>query len=106
MKQKNKEFSAYRICWAEFIPMAGRCVTVKDIRALNVYAHGIHHKTFRMHFATKENAVQFIKRFDRKLTKRYKVLLCTDRQFGLARMEDGYEIKYTKKQIREALYVG
>lgn len=102
----TRELSPYKIYWAEFFPTTGRYVTKKDINALGEYVRGWHFKTYRKWFGSKEKAVQFLTNFNKKLTKRYKVLLCTDKQFGMTKQEEGYAIHYTKKQLQEVYYVG
>lgn len=104
---KTLELSPYKIYWAEFIPMTGLYVTKKDIAALGEkFYRGIHNKTYRKHFPSKEKAIAFVTNFNGKLSKRYKVLLCTDKQFGMTKQEEGYAIHYTKKQLQEVYYVG
>ena len=104
---KRVEFSPYKIWWAEFIPTTGRYVTKKDIAALGHKSYvGIRNKTWRKHFASKERAVAFLTNFNGKLSKRYKVLLFTDKQFGMAKQENGYAIPYTKKQLSEPYFIG
>lgn len=98
--------SAYKIYWAEFFPTTGRFVTQKDIKALGDNPRGKHFKTYRKHFPSKEKAIQFIFGFNKKLSKRYRVLLCTDKQFGMAKQETGYAIPYTLKQLAEDYYIG
>jgi len=104
---KRIEFSPYKIYWAEFTPMTGLYVTKKDIAALGEKFYcGIHNKTYRKHFVSKEKAIAFITNFNGKLSKRYMVRLFTDKQFGMAKQENGYAIPYTKKQLAEVYYIG
>ena len=104
---KRIEFSPYKIYWAEFIPTTGKYVTKQDIAALGHKSYvGIHNKTWRKHFPSKEKAIAFITNFNGKLSKRYKVLLFTDKQFGMAKQETGYAIPYTQKQLNEPYYIG
>lgn len=100
------KLSAYEIYWAEFIPTTGRYVTKKDIKAMGDNPLGKHFTTYCKHFPSKEKAIQFIIDFNKKLSKRYRVLLCTDKQFGMAKQETGYAIPYTLKQLAEAYYIG
>lgn len=105
----NITLSAYKIYWAEFTPVTGKFVTKKDIAAIKGFSDryiGRYNTYYRHHFASKERALEFIKNFDKKLSKRYKVRLFTDKQFGMAKQENGYAIPYTKKQLAEVYYIG
>ena len=109
MKQNNVNFSAYKIYWAEFTPVTGRYITKKDIaaiRGVNDRYIGRYNKYYRHHFPSKDAAIKFIDTFDKKLSKRYMVRLFTDKQFSMAKAENGYAIPYTKKQMEEVYYVG
>lgn len=102
-------FSAYKIYWAEFTPVTGKFVTKKDIATIQGYSDmyiGRYNKYYRKHFASRDKAIEFITNFNKKLTKRYMVRLFTDKQFGMAKEENGYAIPYTKKQLNEVYYIG
>ena len=107
---KNQtSLSPYKIYWAEFTPVTGKFITKKDIAAIRGYCNryvGRYNTYYRQHFPSKEKAVEFITNFNKKLSKRYMVRLFTDKQFGMAKQENGYAIPYTKKQLREVYYVG
>jgi hypothetical protein len=101
--------SAYNIYWAEFTPCTGKYITKSDIAAIEGYASrytGRYNTNHRKHFANKERALEFINNFNKKLSKRYMVRLFTDKQFGMAKQENGYAIPYTKKQLEEVYYIG
>ena len=109
MTTSNVTLSAYKIYWAEFTPVTGKFVTKKDIAAIQGYSDryiGRYNKNYRKHFASKERALEFINNFNKKLSKRYMVRLFTDKQFGMAKQENGYAIPYTKKQLAEVYYIG
>ena len=101
-----QEFSPYKIYWAEFTPTTGRVVTQHDQKALGAIQVWRGQKNYRRHFASKEKALEFVNKFDKKLDKRYQVRLFTDKQFGMAKQENGYAIPYTKKQLAEVYYIG
>lgn len=101
--------SPYKICWAEFTPVTGKYVTKRDIvtiRGINDRYIGRYNTSYRKHFGSKDRAVEFIRNFRKKLSKRYMVRLFTDKQFGMAKSENGYAIPYTKKQLDEVYYIG
>lgn len=103
---KTKKFSAYVITWAEFFPAYG-VVTKHDRKQIDGYtATGKSPKTYRKHFANKQKAVEWLNSFNKRLDKSYTVRLFTDRQFGLAKQEDGYRIPYTRKQWAETYTIG
>lgn len=109
MKTPNVTQSAYKIYWAEFTPVKGKYITKKDIAVIQGNSDryiGRYNTNYRKHFASKDRALEFIKNFDKKLSKRYMVRLFTDKQLGMAKQENGYAIPYTKKQLEEVYYVG
>lgn len=109
MTNPNVTLSSYKIYWAEFTPVIGKYITKNDIAIIQGYTDryiGRYNTNYRKHFASKEQAQEFINNFDKKLSKRYKVRLFTDKQFGMAKPENGYAIPYTKKQLEEVYYIG
>lgn len=105
----EKKLSPYQVYWAEFTPVSGKYVTKQDIAKIKGYSDkniGRYNKNYRHHFANKEKAVEFLTNFNKKLTKRYMVRLFSDKQFSLAKQENGYAIPYTKKQLNEVYYIG
>ena len=101
------ETSSYKIYWAEFTPMSGRVVTKHDRKCFGEILCGYTStRNYRKHFPSKEEAIEYLKTFDKKLDKKYMVRLFTDKQFALAKQENGYAIPYTKKQLNEVYYVG
>lgn len=86
--------------------MTGRVVTKHDQKLIDPCAMGWRKASLRRHFPSKEKAIDFLTTFNKKLNKRYKVRLFTDRQFGMAKESEGYAIPYTKKQQEEVYYVG
>ena len=99
--------SSYKIYWAEFTPMTGKVVTKHDRKQFGeILCNYIGAKTYRKHFPNKEAALDYIKTFDKKLDKKYMVRLFTDKQFSMAKQENGYAIPYTKKQLNETYYIG
>lgn|GEM_PF-3457708 len=93
--------SAYKVIWAELFPSYG-VVTKHDRKAFGETLRNYESpKTFRKWFGTKDAALKFINEFDKKLDKTYTVRLFTDKQFSLAKRENGYAIPYTKKQWNE-----
>lgn len=104
-----RNLSAYKIYLAEFTPTTGKYITKSDIATIEGYADrytGRYNTNYRKHFASKERALEFINNFNKKLSKRYMVRLFTDKQFGMAKQENGYAIPYTKKQLEEVYYIG
>lgn len=99
--------SAYKIYWAEFTPMTGNVVTKHDRKQFGEILCGYTSaKTYRKYFPNKEAALDYVKNFDKKLDKKYMVRLFTDKQFSMAKQENGYAIPYTKKQLNEVYYIG
>lgn len=100
----SSEFSQYKITWVEFTPTTGKA-TKKDIAKIDgiyynsVFPNGKYYK----HFANKENAVNFLKKFDKKLSKQYSCKLFTDKQFS--NIVD-WIVPFTEKQKKEIFYIG
>lgn len=95
-----KQLSKYQITWVEFTPEKG-IVTKHDQKVFGAIVTFPKEKTYRKHFPSKEKAVEYIQNFDKKLDKKYSACLFTDAQLSNASAEDGYAIRYTKKQMEE-----
>lgn len=105
---KQLFISAYKVYWAEFTPVKGTFVTKHDNMVISGtrFNLGSFQRNVRKHFVTKDDAIKFIRTFDKKLDKKYMVRLFTDKQFGMAKEGDGYAIPYTQKQLNEVYYIG
>lgn len=102
------EFSPYQIVWLYMTPVQGTFALKSDIEKIAGYAIGNGYEKYILrHFANKEKAIEFIKSFDKKLEKKYKVRICTDAQFGKSQ-KNGKDliIPFTKKQQQEVYYIG
>lgn len=104
--EKSYKLSAYKIYWAEFFPTTGRVVTKQDQKVLGARLTHMNMETYRKHFASKHDAIEFLTNFSGKLSKRYKVMLFSDKQMSMAKQENGYRIPYTDEQKKEVYYVG
>ncbi len=108
MTTSKNTFSAYTIYWAEFTPTVGKYVTKADIIKIKGYDDGYigrYNTYFRKHFPSKAAALEFIKSFGKKLSKRYAVRLFTDKQYGMITREKD-AVPYTRKQLAEVYYIG
>lgn len=103
----SKEFNQYEISWVEIRPTKGIC-NQADQKAMNLdfltlrYNKG--NKCIYLHFPNKDKAQSFISGIDAsKLSKQYCFTICTDRQFGAAKVLPKGEliIDFTAKQIEE-----
>lgn len=93
-----KEFSPYKVTWVELIPNTG-IVTKHDRKIFGEFRPSGKERTHRKHFPSKEDAISWIKNFDAsRLDKSYTCYLFTDKQFSLAKAENGFAIPYTTKQ--------
>lgn len=106
-KTNNRpEYSPYRIYWAEFFPSYG-VVTKHDRKQFGeILADYKSPKTYLKHFASKADAVEYLRKFNKRLDKTYTVRLCTDKQRSLAKQSEGYRIHYTRKQWNETYKIG
>ena len=92
--------SAYKITWIEFAPEYGKA-TKKDIALIegSKYIGGADpNGNYYRHFGSRERAEEFLKTFNKKLSKHYYCRIFTDKQFGMRRREDGYKVPFTQKQ--------
>lgn len=100
----NNNLSPYKIVWVEFFPFYGY-VTQHDQKQLGAIETFSKRKTHRECFQNKDVALNFLRSFSKKLDKSYRCLISTDKQFGMAKEENNYEIKYTDKQKKEVFYL-
>lgn len=100
----NKEFSQYKIIWVEFSPITGKA-TKKDIAKIDgiYYNSAFKNGKYYKHFANKESAINFLKTFDKKLSKQYSCKLFTDKQFSNI---VNWVVSFTQKQQQEIYYIG
>jgi len=108
---KNKELrkmttlNPYKITWAVITPVKGK-ITMKDLKAMK--KSGLFHffpsyKTKNessLFFASKGIAIDMISKVA-GLSKQYKVVYITDKQFGLANPNESLLTVATKKQLIE-----
>lgn len=92
--------SPYKIVWVEFFPICGY-VTQHDQKQFGAIETFSKRKTYRACFGSKQQAVNFLRSFDKKLDKCYECLISTAKQVGLAKEENSYKIPYTEKQKKE-----
>lgn len=104
MDTKNIKLSPYKLVWVEFFPYKG-CVTIHDQKALGAIDTLSKMKTFRMPFASKQDAVSFIISFCKKLDKSYTCLIATAKQYELAKESEGYKIHYTQSQFVNRYFI-
>lgn len=110
---KNVEtLSPYKIWWIEFRAQKG-IVTQKDARILKKYDFGgRNRRNLLEHFPSKDAAEKYLaeKAEDfKKLSKRYEVRICTDKQFGNGRVDMANNIvviDFTTKQNEEMFVIG
>lgn len=106
MKTNEITPNPYKINWVFFIPGNG-IVPLADQRRIDGTRHGIWHPRERSHqkwFVNKETATRYVKTLRGRLSKPYKVIMCTDKQFGMAQAPD-YMPAFTEKQKAEAFII-
>lgn len=97
--------SPYHIWWIEFIPAQG-CVTKHDRAAFgDKLLLGNRSPRYMRWFPSKQEAINFLSDFSKRLDKRYTCYLFTDKQLGMAKPETGYAIPYTRKQLENPYYL-
>ena len=96
--------SPYKIVWVEFFPFYGY-VTRHDQKQLGAIVTFSKHKSYRQCFINKDVALNYLRSFSKKLDKSYRCLISTDKQYGMAKEENNYEIQYTDKQKKEVFYL-
>lgn len=105
----------YKITWAEITPKSG-IVTRHDQKAFGEFIIYRNLPSLRKCFASKEDAVNYVTNFNKRLDKKYTVrffidksdtaLFFTDKQFSMAKEADKYRIEYTQKQLQEVYTLG
>ena len=115
----------YKITWAEITPTFG-IVTRHDQKAFGEFIIYRNLPSLRKCFASKEDAVNYVTNFNKRLDKKYTVrffidkkytvrffidksdtaLFFTDKQFSMAKEADKYRIEYTQKQLQEVYTIG
>lgn len=111
---KNKErykmtkLNAYTIAWAIISPIEGK-TTKADLKIMKKC--GLFHSTpflrnneISLHFATKEIAIDRISNVI-GLSRKYKVVLITDKQFGLSKYNETLLKVATKKQLIDMKFI-
>lgn len=98
---KQVTLSPYRITWVEIRPVSGHKVTMADAKKMtwvNIHRNGYGY----IHFANRDKAVEWLTaQANKSYSKRYEARLFTDKQFGMAKEENGYAIPFTAKQFNE-----
>lgn len=100
----NINLSPYKIVWVEFFPLYGY-VTQHDQKQLGAIETFSKRKSYRQCFQNKDVALYYLRSFNKKLDKSYRCLISTDKQYGMAKEENNYEIQYTDKQKKEVFYL-
>lgn len=97
--------SKYQIYWVELTPEQG-IVTKKDRKKFgDILCIGRITKLYK-HFSSKQNALNWINTFNKRLDKKYSARLFTDAQFAKSTKVDGcFSIPFTKKQLSELYYL-
>lgn len=95
----------YQITWVEFRATTG-IATKADCLKINVTDNrGLNKRAFYRHFPSKEQAIDFLTSFNKKLDKCYECRLFTDKQFGMRKEEEGYRIPFTENQLNEVYFI-
>ena len=103
-----KALNPYEITWAIFTPIKGK-VPKKDLTAFfsaGVYTSckRIDFNEFTAYFSTKEKALETIKKI-KNLSKKYEVVLITDKQFGMVNWKESVKTVATKKQLQDRFFI-
>ena len=99
------EISKYRTTWIELLPAKG-IVTKHDQRQFGTIFFGRNIQYF-IHFKDKQNALNWLNSFNKKLDKQYTCRLFTDAQFGMSENINGRVIvPFTTKQRNEVYIIG
>lgn len=105
----DNTFNEYTVTWVEIRPTKGIC-NQADQKAMHLdyltLLHNKGNKCIYLHFTNKHKAQSFISGIDAsKLSKQYCFTICTDRQFGAAKVLPKGEliIDFTAKQIEEQI---
>jgi hypothetical protein len=103
----NIQLNPYQITWAIITPTKGEKVIKKDLNtiyktgALSAAGYG---NIIICHFSSKKKAEDTIKKA-KGLTRPYKVVFITDKQFGLSKWNESLINVATKKQLINTLVI-
>lgn len=106
----TKEWSAYKLFWIEYRAVKGR-VTKADAKVLSKNGRlasvpVITPDRLYDHFPCREKAEEWVSMIKKeKLVKKYEVRFFTDKQYSLAKKENGYAIPFTSKQEKEMFVI-
>jgi len=105
--ENSINLNPYKVTWVEFRATKG-IVTKHDKRVMHV--QGCTKHRFYKFFGSKQNAVDFLnddltKRDFAKLDKSYECRILTDKQYSLAKEENGYKIEFTEHQENEMIVI-
>lgn len=101
-----KTFSSYQIHWVEFFPTTKCNVSKHDQKVFGAISVFEKQSTYKKHFPSKQAAIDYLRNFNSAIDDRYRCRIFTDKQFGMAKEEEGYAIPYTKKQAKEEYFIG
>ena len=102
----NFEISAYKITWIELRSTDGVASIADKNKLKNLWSISNDKTSLLKHFGCKENAIAEIERIKKiSLRKQYEVRLFTDKQFGMAKCDNGYKIPFTKKQNEDMFII-
>lgn len=104
----NPLLNAYRIVWIILIPNKGKpsAADLKKLLRVKLYfSKGFYFDAYAKHCVNIEEAQKQIRQIP-KLSKIYKALIITDKQFGMmGQTKDVYSVA-TKKQVEDIVIVG
>lgn len=100
----TSNYSAYKTIWVEFTAERGKALK-SDIAIIN--GHKLHdampNGKYYKHFNSEKSATEFLKSFNKTLSKKYSCRLCTDKQVAVAKTP--WAIQFTEKQLNEVYYI-
>ena len=103
MEQSEIKISPYHVWWINIRPMLG-IVTQHDQKVFGASITWPNKKEFNKHFACREDAVDYLVNFAKKLDKKYACRLFTDKQYSMC--QEGEPIPFTSQQLSEVYYIG
>ena len=97
----------YQITWSILIPVSGKA-TKKDLSIIaksGIYSISSNlNNEFFFHSADKEKAIEKAKNI-KGLSKKYEVVMITDKQFGNVDVFKSFRLSATKKQLQERFFI-
>lgn len=102
-----ENLSEYKITWVE-IKAENGIIAKADAKKFSKRLGGsiLPNGNWYLHFPNKQSAIDFVNGIKGiNFFQRYECRFFTDKQFGMLKPEENYTVPFTKKQLKEVIYL-